>query len=441
MNIKVILSIFYNWDKIITTISFWDNPIINATLLYLLLCVVIYIATYILKIIVYFIAELIEKIVDGIRSKFFGSQNEKCISYSFSMVWFIKFQADIIYFLEWMKYDVFRTTTVIKRWWNREPSMLRNARLISPDGLMQMLFQIFKFFFKRSLLHLVVGVIVIWSFFGRNILEFVELLSNFLISKQLQVNDLLDGFQLLAIVCVFVYVFLDARHKVGGYKELRKERFKELIIFEEKFLSVLYQMEYSLANNIKFIVKNKSEILRNAASDLCGVPCKIRQGKIIEYDKQEWICNRTKAGEELFCDLDDMKTAFQKLTKLRQELDESSLANTNLRHLDGATIFNKVKHLWLLWGDDSSAPKMNFFCKGSMELWYSHCFVDEIVVVDGEKKYYSKNYARDIILQESDSLDYELQRAFIMELSLKKYIKIIERKMDKLHRFSRIGLS
>ena len=108
----------------------------------------------------------------------------------------------------------------------------------------------------------------------------------FLKTNAFSVSDAIDFFELNSIIFLLGYIFLDVRHKVTGYSEIRMERFKELFQMEEKVLNILRNINYALETNIDVIVDRKPYILQDGAKELTGKDCYIYDGKI-EYEDKE----------------------------------------------------------------------------------------------------------------------------------------------------------
>lgn len=109
--------------------------------------------------------------------------------------------------------------------------------------------------------------------------------------------------------------------------------------------------------------------------------------------------------------------------------------------IDHQAMLTKVVRFWIPGIDDKEYKRMEFFCKSSMEEWYKNRFIKPVENAGGEVSHYSETQVKNRILDASAMLDYELTRAFVLELYLKKYEKKMTKRLKRINKFSRFNFN
>jgi len=76
-----------------------------------------------------------------------------------------------------------------------------------------------------------------------------------------------------------------------------------------------------------------------------------------------------------------------------------------------------------------------------MRKWFENRFIKPTQYDKNKITYYSESRVREEILDASFILDYELMRAFELELYFKKYERKIIKRFKKINKFSRFNLN
>lgn len=417
-----------NWIQIIDKCNITQSRVINAVFFYVVLCISSAIIITIFNAIMAILIGFIEGFINIMDKIVLGKMHQKSIEYNGITLWYIKFKADITYFLDWLRYDVLK----IRYWFGETDTKIRRVRILSLENMVSTIKNIIKFLFNISIVHFAFGMISVYVYYEKEIRVLVNNLKNMIEQGENSLGNFIDIFEVLTVLCLIAYIVFDIRHKASGFSDLRAERFKELVQMEEKLLNILSRMGYSLQRNIDVIADRKPFILQNGAKELSGKQCYIYKSKIEFVEKNEFGYWCQADGMYQFSKLDDMKEEFQKLSDLEDEFKKSALNSSNIYLIDHQTMLTRVVHFWIIGRENKEYKKMEFFCKSSMEKWYKNRFVKP-VVYDEETVYYSEEQTKKQILDASISIDDELVRAMWLELYLKRY----ERKMNK--RFKRIN--
>ncbi len=104
-------------------------------------------------------------------------------------------------------------------------------------------------------------------------------------------------------------------------------------------------------------------------------------------------------------------------------------------------MLTRVAHFWIPGFEDEECKKMEFFCQSSMRKWFENRFIKPTQYDKNKITYYSESRVREEILDASFILDYELMRAFELELYFKKYERKIIKRFKKINKFSRFNLN
>ena len=420
----------------INKIHFFTNNILNVVLIYMIICVLVSVVFACIRIAVFLIALILEIIIKAVEKIILGKHNEKSLRYNFVVLWFIKFESDVEYFTEWIKYDIVQTYKVIS-YSVHEETLLIKVKRFSFDNFIQLLKGIINYFIEVSWKNIIILLVIIYCYFKNNFFYITNILKKVLFENQVSVGDVLDIFELAVIICTVLYIILDVRHKTSGYLGLREERFKELIILEEKSLRIMEEMSYSLGKNIDIIYGRKSNILQNGVTDLSNEHCYIDKHEIRFHDDSKYF---PIIKNNIFQDLDNMKEIFEKMEQVEEEFKKSSLSYSNIYLVDHTAMLGGIRHFLRLGSDNKRYQKMEFFCKNSMEEWYNNWFVKP-TKLDGERiLLYDKEQAIQKIYEASSVLDFELQRAFKLEMYLRKYSRKMIKRLKKLNKFSRFRI-
>ena len=153
--------------------------------------------------------------------------------------------ADFNISIFWIKFNI----CGVGSYGETDISMVKKAKVFTMESIICFMKKCLRFFFDCSIVHLVFAVYVVYIYYFQLIQDyFISFVESFK-TNVLSVSDAIDFFELISIIFLLGYIFLDVRHKATGYLEIRTERFKELFQMEEKlmmnFLSLL-QKEKSL---------------------------------------------------------------------------------------------------------------------------------------------------------------------------------------------------
>lgn len=413
--------------------------IINAVILYCLICLLFSVVVDIFKICVYIICNLLENIITKIDKIIMGGYNEKSLKYGFITLWFLKFEADTEYFIDWIRYDIVKTYTVISSIDIEDRTILYWAKKFSIDRFFRLICKIRKYFFSATFKHFLIIILVLF-YMCRQKIE--HLATNFWFSINLpkfNSGNILEMIELITILIAAFYIILDIKYKVSASFSLREERFKSLVLLEEKLLGIIQEMLYSLEKNIEVLCAKKSIILSKGATELSGKQCYLDKNNIeLCEEKEYWMDNFS--SRDIFEDFDDLQKEFTQLRELNEEFKESSLNFSNIYLVDYKTMLTRVGEFWNIWSSDEEYEKMKFIGKNSMQRWYHNFFMKRVHEFDGEKSYYSDEQTIQALYDASSMLDYDLKRAFILKLYLRRYERKMTKRLKKIHKFSRLHI-
>lgn len=425
------------WEQLVDMCNVTQIRVINAVLFYLALCLLFVITLTIFTIMMVIVIECLEGCINRIDGIILGKKHQKSLKYQGITLWYIKCKADISYFLDWIRFDILK----VRYLFEEDATRIKWVRKLSLENIISMAKDVIKFFFSATTVHLILGLISLYVFYKTDILFIYESLVDTILQSGITTSQFLEMFEVLVIFCLLRYIIFDIRHKANGYSELRVERFKELVQMEEKLLNILVRISCSLEKNIDTIAERKCFILQSGASELSGKQCYIDKTKIEFKDKNKFGYWNSDDRMYQLSNLDDMKEEFQKLSELEEEFKKSVLSRLNIDWIDHQTMLTRVIHFWIPGIDDKEYKRMEFFCKSSMEKWYKNRFIKQIEMDNGEVRYYSESQTIKEILDVSTMLDYELTRAFWLELYLKKYERKMIKRFKRINKFSRFNLN
>ena len=413
-----------------------DYTWMNAVISYLELCILFFIIWIVIAVIMAIWVTVVEKIWDLLKSLILGKSHERSLRYNTFQVWFLKVSADVNILIFWIKFNICGVRTS----GGTAFSMVKKAKVFTMESIICFMKNCLRFFFDYSIVHLVFAVYVVYMYYFQIIQGYFVSFFEFFKTNAFSVSDAIDFFELISIIFLLGYIFLDVRHKVTGYSEIRMERFKELFQMEEKVLNILRNINYALETNIDIIVDRKPYILQDGAKKLTGKDCYIYDGKIEYEDKKYW--NNFRQDDTYFQlqNLIEMKGEFDSLSKLNVEFKKSSLSYSNIYLIDHETMLTKLIHFYFPGRENFEYKKMQLFCKSSMEKWFERRFIKSIIYGD-EKKYYTEEQANKVILDASNALDFELENAFELEVYLKRYEKKMIKRFKKINKFSRFNIN
>lgn len=413
-----------------------DYKWMNAVISYLELCILFFVIWIVIAVIMAILVTVVEKIGDLLKNLILGKSHEQSLRYNTFQVWFLKVSADVNILIFWIKFNICGVRTSGET----DFSMVKKAKVFTMESIICFMKNCLRFFFDYSIVHLVFAVYVIYIYYFQLIQGYYLSFFEFLKTNAFSVSDAIDFFELISIIFLLGYIFLDVRHKVTGYSEIRMERFKELFQMEEKLLNILRNINYALETNIDVIVDRKPYILQDGAKELTGKDCYIYDGKIEYEDKKYW--NNFRQDDTYFQlqNLIEMKEEFDSLSKLSEEFKKSSLSYSNIYLIDHETMLTKLIHFYFPGRENFEYKKMQLFCKSSMEKWFERRFIKSIIYGD-EKKYYTEEQANKVILDASNALDFELENAFELEVYLKRYEKKMIKRFKKINKFSRFNIN
>lgn len=425
------------WEQLIDMCNVTQIRLFNAVLFYLALCFLFVIALAILTIMMGLVIGCLEGCINRIDGIILGKRHQKSLKYQGITLWYIKCKADILYFLDWVRFDILK----IRYSFGEDDTKIKWVRKLSLENIISMAKNVIKFFFSATTVHSILGLISLYVYYKKDILYVCESLVDTILQSGITPSQFLEMFEVLVVLCLLGYIIFDIKHKASGYSELRAERFKELVQMEEKLLNILGGICYSLEKNIDTIAERKCFILQSGASELSGKQCYIDKTKIEFEDKNKFGYWYSDDRMRQLSNLDDMKEEFQKLSELEEEFKKSALSRSNIYLIDHQTMLTRVVHFWIPGIDDNEYKRMEFFCKSSMEKWYKNRFIKPVENDNGETRYYSESQTTKEILDASAMLDYELMRAFRLELYLKKYERKMIKRFKRINKFSRFNLN
>lgn len=413
-----------------------DYKWMNAVISYLELCILFVTIWIVIAMIMAILVTVVEKIWDLLRNLILGKSHERSLRYNTFQVWFLKLSADVNIIIFWIKFNI----CGVRSYGETDISMVKKAKVFTMERIICFMKKYLRFFFDCSIVHLVFTVYVVYIYYFQLIQDCFVNFCGFFKTNAFSVSDALDFFELISIIFLLGYIFLDVRHKATGYSEIRTERFKELFQIEEKLLNILRNINYELETNIDVIVDRKPYILQAGAKNLTGKDCYIYDGKIEYEDKKYWNSFHKDDTYFQLRNLTEMNKEFDSLSELNKEFKKSSLSYSNIYLIDHETMLTKLIHFYFPGRENFEYKKMQLFCKSSMEKWFERRFIKPIIYGD-EKKYYTEEQANEVILDASDALDFELMHAFELEVYLRRYEKKMIKRFKKINKFSRFNIN
>lgn len=408
---------------------------LNAIICYLEICIIFVGVRILVAIVMVILVTIVEQLLRQLENLVFGKKHEHSLQYNTFQVWFLKVNADINILIFWIRFNI----CGIRASGRTDFSKVKKAKIFTMESIIAFLRNMSKFFLGCSILHLLFAVYVIYIYYSNCVYDFFKSFNGFLITNKFSISDIVDLFELMSIILMLGYIFLDVRHKVNGYSDIRMERFKLLFEMEEKLLNVLKNIIYVLEVNIDIIVDRKQYILQDGAKNLTGKNCCIYGADISYEDKKYWDnCYYNNKYSQLQ-NLEEMSEEFDKFVEINKEFKKSSLSYSNIFLIDHKTMFTKIGRLYFPGQENYEYQKMKLFCKSSMKKWFEKCFIKPIIHDNDEKKYYTEDQANKVIIDASETLDYELMNAFELEVYLKMYEKKMIKRLKKINNFSRFN--
>jgi len=413
-----------------------DYAWMNAVISYLELCILMVTIWIVIAMIMAILVIAVEKIGDLLRRLIWNKNHERSLQYNTFQVWFLKVSADVNILIFWIKFNI----CGVKSYGETDSSMVKKAKVFTMESIICFMKNCLSFFFDCSIVHLVLAVYVVYIYYFQLIQDYFSSFFIFFKTNAFSVSDAIDFFELISIIFLLGYIFLDVRHKANGYSEIRTERFKELFQMEEKLLNILRNINYELETNIDVIVDRKPYILQAGAKNLTGKDCCIYDGKIKYENKMNWNSSHQDDTYYQLRNLTEMNKEFDSLRELNKEFKKSALSYSNIYLIDHETMLTKLIHFYFPGQENFENKKMQLFCKSSMEKWFENFFIKPIIYGD-EKKYYTEEKANKVIRDASDVIDFELMYAFELEVYLRQYEKKMIKRFKKINKFSRFNIN
>lgn len=409
----------------------------NVIWLYMILCMLWSITITIFKIIVELLLHLIIRGIYYLGYLFLGKNHQKSLRYNVLNLWYIKFSADVSYCVDFLRYDIVETYTLIGG--KDFGGIIDKAFLFSLENLKNCFICIFRYFSRLNVLRVSLLGISVYVYYKEQVTYIIKRFIQWLGSVELEVSHILDGFEVITILFLIIYILFDIRHKANGYSELRSERFKLLFQMEEKLYDILQKLDYSLDKNMDVLAKYKCSILQDGAKELSGKSCYIDNEEIKFLDRGDILYNICNHINHNISELDDMTTEFDELKKLEAEFKESSISLSNIYLVDYQTMLTRVIEIWMPGRAIMGYKKQALLCRSSLEKWYNNFFVNPTRIGD-EVLLFSEEKTKNKILDASAVIDDNLESAMCLKLYLKKYQRKMRKRFRKIHRFTRYRL-
>lgn len=407
---------------------------INAIICYLELCGIFLGIRILGTLVMAIVIEGVDIFLKLLKILFFGRKHDQSLQYNIFQVGFLKVNADINIVIFWIKNNI----CGLGKFESTNFSIVKKAKFFTLESIVDFGKNFFDFFFKRSIIHLLFGIYVIYINYLNQVQVFFTRTYGLLKTNTFSFSTATSFFELIFIIVMLGYIFVDARHKAIGYLEIRKERFKKLLQVEEKLLVVMKKISFALETNIEIIVAEKKNILQDGAEKLTGKKCYICDGNISYLDEKDRDNRNFKDSCSRLENLVEMKKEFNKLKEINKEFKKSSLSYSNIFLIDHATMINKLTRFYFPGQENFEYNKTQLFCKSSREKWFEKHFIEPITVGD-KKIYYTERKANQVIKDVSKSLDDELVEAFELEMYLKRYEKKMLKRFKKIYNFSRFN--
>lgn len=425
--------------KEIDKLRIFSYEIVKVIILYCLGCIVSSVIVAIIKTLVYIVCDLSEKIIEKLEKIVIGENSEKSLKYGCGVLWFLKFEADVEFFVDWIKYDIVKTYTVVSSGYSETKTSLYWAEKLSLDNFIQWINRVRRYFFCFTYKNLFIFALTLYYVLRNKITQFVN---DYLLTidfSKLGSENILDIVQISTTFVAICYIIFDVKYKASASFALREERFKKLILLEEKLMVIIQEMSYVLENNIEELCNKKCVILSQGATELSGMECYVSKDKIELCEEMKYRgCDLT--NRDIFDYFDDLQKGFDELKEFSAEYKKSSLNFSNIYLIDCETMLTKVGAFWDIWGNNLNYKDVEFMGKNSMQTWYLNFFPQRVLKIDGEKRYYDKNETIRIVYEASAMLDYKLKRAFVLKLYLRKYERQMVKRLKKINRFSKIHM-
>ena len=415
--------------KVIMNIS--SYRLFNAVCLYLMICIALFFIGIIIRIFLGLGVCLMEKIMEKSENKVLGKKHEKSLKYNYIKIWFIKVQADIEILLSWIKYDICKVKSSYEE---KNEIKIKRVKIFTFESLSLLLRKCWNFFFSKSFLHILSAIYVADSFYGVEIKYLINKMYIMIINIKISnIHDYFEAFLVLFLAISFIF---DKHHKVIGYREIRIERFKSLFQMEEKLLDIFIHIHYKLEKNIEILVNHKQAILQSGIQNLTGNECIVQSDGIKYINENLWQSFNLNDKFYHFINLEDMKEELNALADLDNAFMNSSLMYSNIFMVDQEALLTRFVHLYFPENLHIENKKIELLCKSSMQERFENNFIKP-TISQNIKKYRSKEEGVYVALKESSALDYDLKRAFELEVYMKIMIRRMERRIKKIHKFTK----
>lgn len=253
-----------------------ECTLMNAVISYLELCIIFVVIWIMFAMIMAILVTAVEKIMDLLKSLILGKSHERSLQYNTFQVWLLKVSADVNILIFWIKLNI----CGVKASGETDRSKVKKAKIFTMESIICFMKNCLRFFFDFSIVHLILAGYVVFIYYFHMIRDYFMIFCDYFETNTFSISGAIDYFELISIVFLLGYIFLDIRHKATGYSEIRTERFKELFQMEERLLIILRNINYALETNIDVIVDRKTYILQDGAKKLTGKDCYIFDGKI-----------------------------------------------------------------------------------------------------------------------------------------------------------------
>lgn len=128
------------WEQLIDMCNVTQIRLFNAVLFYLALCFLFVIALAILTIMMVLVIGCLEGCINRIDGIILGKKHQKSLKYQGITLWYIKCKADILYFLDWVRFDILK----IRYSFGEDDTKIKWVRKLSLENIISMAKKCFK---------------------------------------------------------------------------------------------------------------------------------------------------------------------------------------------------------------------------------------------------------------------------------------------------------
>lgn len=207
----------------------------------------------------------------------------------------------------------------------------------------------------------------IYYVYGEQIVEYLSSIRKVIAN----INTVVNIFPFIVIIYGGVYFFGDFRYKNNGINEVKKERYIQLIDFEEKLLAIYEEIYQLLDINIEELIQSKENIIFEMIYDCYELDCKWEDCDLQINDMNLTFNQSFQLRNKNFNNFKEMSEIINEYKDLKDRFLKSKLNYANLFYVDKTAFINNGFVEWEFRYECCDLSEERTLCKERMIEWYN----------------------------------------------------------------------